>query len=194
MSVAWQPVTNNQSLFDHWSTIVRSNIQPSPRFSVPINQYSCQLYTASPVYDHSIMITFQEFRTLSPDEKNSEILKCLSLLVPLGEDFSHLKHSINSAVDKISKLEYDYGIFCPKTTTRSVDDILGSPQNSVTPNQFTSVDNIYKTSSVSSRIRSRGDLHLSGVSSFTQPLPDISGRMSVRDMATILTTSTTSWD
>ena len=126
------------------------------------------------------MITFHEFRGLSPDEKNSEILKCLSLLVPLGEDFSHLKHSINSAVDKISKLEYDYGIFCPKTTTRSVDDILGSPQESVTPNQFTSVDNIYKTSSVGSRIRSRGDLHLSGVSSFTQPLPDISGTEKVR--------------
>ena len=121
------------------------------------------------------MITFLEFRGLSPDEKNSEILKCLALLVPLGEDFSTLKNSVNSAVDKISKLEYDYGIFCPKSTTRSVDDILESSHNSITPNQFNSVDNIYKTSSISSRIRSRAELHLSGVSSFTQPLPDISG-------------------
>jgi hypothetical protein len=119
------------------------------------------------------MITFLEFRGLSPDEKNSEILKCLSLLVPLGEDFSGLKNSINSAVDKVSKLEYDYGIFCQKT--RSVDDILESSHNSITPNQFNSVDNIYKTSSISSRLRSRAELHLSGVSSFTQPLPDISG-------------------
>jgi hypothetical protein len=119
------------------------------------------------------MITFLEFRGLSPDEKNSEILKCLSLLVPLGEDFSGLKNSINTAVDKVSKLEYDYGIFCQKTG--SVDDILESSHNSITPNQFNSVDNIYKTSSISSRIRSRAELHLSGVSSFTQPLPDISG-------------------
>ena len=114
------------------------------------------------------MITFLEFRGLSPDEKNSEILKCLSLLVPLGEDFSGLKNSINSAVDKVSNLEYDYGIFCQKT--RSVDDILESSPNSITPNQFYSVDNIYKTSSISSRLRSRSELHPSGVSRFTQPL------------------------
>ena len=50
------------------------------------------------------MITFLEFPGLSPDEKNREILKCLSLLVPLGEDFSGLKNSINSAVAKVSKL------------------------------------------------------------------------------------------
>ena len=62
------------------------------------------------------MITFLEFRGLSPDEKNSEILKCLSLLEPLGEDFSGLKNSINSALVKVivSKLEYDYGIFVRK--------------------------------------------------------------------------------
>ena len=123
------------------------------------------------------MISFIEFRGLSPDEKNNEILKLLPLLVPLKDDFAGLKHSINLAIDRITKLEYDYGIFCPKT--RSVDDMLEPPNNNsiATPNQFNSVDNIYKTSSVSSRLRSRTELHLSGVSSFTQPLPDISGNL-----------------
>ena len=116
------------------------------------------------------MITFQEFKNLSPDEKNGEILRCLPLLIPLGDDIANLKVSMNEALEKITKLEYEFGVSCPKT--RSVDDILESPQDSKAA-QFNSVDNINKTSSINIRNRCR---NWDGVSSFTQPpLPDISG-------------------
>ena len=67
------------------------------------------------------MITFQEFKKLSQDEKNDEILRCLPLLVPLGEDIANLKESMNDALDKITKLEHEYGITLPKTG--SVDEV-----------------------------------------------------------------------
>ena len=120
------------------------------------------------------MITFMEFKGLSPEQKNNEILKYLPLLVPLGEDFSKMKNNLNSALDTIVKLECDYGILCPKT--RSVDDILKSSYNRATPNQFSSVGNIHKTSSVGSILRNRGDLIPSDISSSgDHPLPDVSG-------------------
>ena len=67
------------------------------------------------------MITFHEFKKLSPDEKNEEIMRCLPLLIPLGENIANLKDSMNEALDKITKLEHEYGIDRPNTG--SVDDI-----------------------------------------------------------------------
>ena len=119
------------------------------------------------------MITFQEFKKLSQDEKNDEILRCLPLLAPLGEDIANLKESMNDALDKITKLENEYGIARPKTG--SVDEILETSQNNFKASRFNSLDNINNKSSINSSGRSRDALYLSGVSSFTQPLPDISG-------------------
>ena len=118
------------------------------------------------------MITFHEFKKLSPDEKNEEIMRCLPLLIPLGENIANLKDSMNEALDKITKLEHEYGIHRPNTGS---DDDIETSQNNFKTDQFNSLDNINKTSSVNSSNRSRDALYLSGVSSFTQPLPDISG-------------------
>ena len=84
---------------------------------------------------------FQEFRGLSAEAKNMEILRMLPRLTPLTKEFEKLKNSLNVAIDKvailkylllksvkninywkINGLEYEYGILCNKT--RSVDDIL----------------------------------------------------------------------
>ena len=73
------------------------------------------------------MITFQEYKKLSQDEKNDEILRCPPLLVPLGEDIANLKESMHDALDKITKLQHEYGITRPETG--SVDEILKTSQN-----------------------------------------------------------------
>ena len=111
-------------------------------------------------------------KKLSPDEKNQEIMRCLPLLIPLGENIANLKDSMNEALDKITKLEHEFGINHPNNG--SIDDIETFQDNFKTA-QFNSLDNINKTSSINSSNRSRDALYLSGVSSFTQPLPDISG-------------------
>ena len=112
------------------------------------------------------MITFEQFRKLSPEGKNEEIMNLLPLIIPLEENISNLKRSMNGALDKLDKLECEYGIADHKTG--SVDETKSG--------KFSSVDNINRTSSVSSSNRSRDGLYLSGVSSSNQPLPDISGK------------------
>ena len=44
---------------------------------------------------------FQEFRGLSAEAKNMEILKMLPRLNPLTKEFEKLKNSLNVAIDKV---------------------------------------------------------------------------------------------
>ena len=44
---------------------------------------------------------FQEFRGLSAEAKNMEILKMLPRLTPLTKEFEKLKNSLNVAIDKV---------------------------------------------------------------------------------------------
>ena len=44
---------------------------------------------------------FQEFRGLSAEAKNMEILNMLPLLTPLTKEFSNLKNSLSHAIDKV---------------------------------------------------------------------------------------------
>ena len=105
---------------------------------------------------------FQEFRLLSPEAKNMEILKMLPLLTPLNKEFSDLKKSLSLAIDKVCKngiklegsyfhwkmnyLELEFGVLSNKTW--SVDDILrrqfSCPPSLISPSQFNSVDNIHR--------------------------------------------------
>ena len=65
------------------------------------------------------IMKFHEFKTLSPDEKNNEILRCLPLLTPLSEEFAGLKSSLRVAVDRIGGLETEYGVLGGKVTEKS---------------------------------------------------------------------------
>ena len=113
--------------------------------------------------DNLTMITFEQFNKLSSKGKNEEIMKFLPIMIPLEEYISQLKSSMDEALDKIDKLECELGIAAHKT---------GSVVESKS-GKFSSVENINRSSSVTSSNRSR---YLSGVSSSNQPLPDISGR------------------
>ena len=50
------------------------------------------------------MIPFPEFKQLTGDEKNSEILRCLPMLGALGEDFARVKTAITTSLDKITQV------------------------------------------------------------------------------------------
>ena len=45
---------------------------------------------------------FQEFRGLSAEAKNMEILRMLPRLTPLTKEFEKLKNSLNVAIDKVA--------------------------------------------------------------------------------------------
>ena len=49
---------------------------------------------------------FQEFRGLSAEAKNMEILRMLPRLTPLTKEFEKLKNSLNVAIDKVAILKY----------------------------------------------------------------------------------------
>jgi len=51
------------------------------------------------------MMDYHQFVTLSPEEKNAEILKLLPLLSPFAKDFSELRETIGSAFTKLEELE-----------------------------------------------------------------------------------------
>ena len=48
---------------------------------------------------------FQEFRGLSAEAKNMEILKMLPRLTPLTKEFEKLKNSLNVAIEKVLVVE-----------------------------------------------------------------------------------------
>ena len=48
---------------------------------------------------------FQEFRGLSAEAKNMEILKMLPRLTPLTKEFEKLKNSLNVAIEKVLVIE-----------------------------------------------------------------------------------------
>ena len=48
---------------------------------------------------------FQEFRGLSAEAKNMEILKMLPRLTPLTKEFEKLKNSLNVAIEKVVMCE-----------------------------------------------------------------------------------------
>ena len=121
--------------------------------------------------DYLTMITLEQFRNLSPEEKNEEIMQRLPLIIPLGENIASLRDSMDEALEKIAKLECEYEIVEHKTG--SVDENFGASHDNLEPGEH-----INRTNSETSSNRSRDGLHLSGVSSFNQPLPDISGRES----------------
>ena len=51
------------------------------------------------------MLSIHEFKTLTPQQKNEEILRSLPLLFSLNDDIEFMKKTLNVAMEKLSTIE-----------------------------------------------------------------------------------------
>ena len=51
------------------------------------------------------MMPLKDFLLLSEEAKHLEVLKCLPLLVPLGEDLTQLREGLTTALEKLDKVD-----------------------------------------------------------------------------------------
>ena len=57
------------------------------------------------------MLSIHEFKTLTPQQKNEEILRSLPLLFSLNDDIEFMKKTLNVAMEKLSTIEVQVKIY-----------------------------------------------------------------------------------